>query len=1026
MALKIGSSLGSYQITAQIGAGGMGEVYRARDSKLKREVAIKSLPESFARDPERVRRFQEEAEVLAALNHPNIAAIYDLIEVDGSRYIVLELVDGETLADRVARGPIVLEEALEIASQIATALDAAHHLGIIHRDLKPANIKVTSRGTVKLLDFGIAKRQTASNSEATDATGLTSSGQIIGTAGYMSPEQVRQESVGSSSDQFSLGIILFEMITGRPPFLGNSAAETLASILRDKPPALGDLKLVVPSPVQWILDRCLAKQANDRYASTRDLARDLAMLGDRLANPQELVRPLAPSSLPAVRTPLVGREEELAVARSLLLRNTVRLLTFTGAAGTGKTRLALQVAADVMQEFPGGVFFVPLASITDASLVAPTVVQSLGARGVGCREPAEVLKDVLRMVPEPVLVVLDNFEHVLGAAPVLTELLESCTQLKILVTSRAVLRVYGEHEFAVPTLRLPPHETVPSPDKLAACPAVALFVQRAAAVKPDFTLTEENAGSIAEICTRLDGLPLAIELAAARVRTLTPKAMLVRLASRFDLLTGGPRDLPERQQTLRAAVEWSHGLLTADEQKLFRRLGVFMNGCTLDAIEAVCNAAEDLSTNVLDGIESLAAQSLVQQSQMADGETRFTMLETIRHYTIERLAASPDEPLMRRAHAAYCLVLAEEGGVQLSPQQLESWLDRCTVEHDNFRAALDWTVRARQTEWGLRLAGALYPFWRSREHYTEGRERLAILLQLPADDKAQKARSLALHAAGDLAWQQGNYSEAQSLHEQRLAISRALGDVSDLVSTLNALGATAHQLGDLQSARQVFEECLKLCEEAGNERGIAGALNNIALVLQTGGDFGGAKPICERALTIFVRLQDLQGTAWLQSRLGDLERQLGDLAAARRAYDRALSIFEKLGDRWAIGRTMVDLAALAFEQGNHAEAYRILTQAIVFFRDLRNRRGIALALERFAEFAASRGDAKHAIRLAGAAGAIRHSIGAAVLNDGLKQARDLDAARIALGNAALDVEMDGWSMNMEAAIHYALDTLAYS
>jgi tetratricopeptide (TPR) repeat protein len=461
-------------------------------------------------------------------------------------------------------------------------------------------------------------------------------------------------------------------------------------------------------------------------------------------------------------------------------------------------------------------------------------------------------------------------------------------------------------------------------------------------------------------------------------------------------------------------------LLTPDEQKVFRRLGVFVNGCTLEAAEAVCNPSEDLTTNVLDGMESLAGQSLIHQTQMADGEPRFSMLETIREYAVERLVHSPDEALTRRVHAAYCLVLAEEGSEQTTAAESDAWVARCDLELDNFRSALDWTIRTRQTEWGLRLGAALHEFWGRRESYVEGRERLLALLQLPADEKTQKVRARVLFGAADMSWNRGDHSTAQDMLRVQLEIYRALGDVAWMLTALNGLGAGYYTLGELESARAVYEQCLKLSQDAGNERGVAQTLNNLAMLRQASNDFAGAKPLCEQALAIFTRIQDISGAAWLQSRIGDLERKSGDLRAAAAAYERAMTLFEKSGDRRGLARTMVDFAVLMFEEGNHTEAHATLGKAIKSFQDMGNRRGVARAMQEFAEFAACRGDANRALRLAGAAGALRHSIGAAVL-DGHDRSANLDAARRALGNAALDAEMAGWAMGIEAAIQYALD-----
>ncbi len=414
-------------------------------------------------------------------------------------------------------------------------------------------------------------------------------------------------------------------------------------------------------------------------------------------------------NLPIQRTPLIGREKVLSAAKQLLLRQDVRLVTFTGAGGSGKTRLALQATEEVLEHFAGGVYFVPLASITDPGLVVPSIAHALGVRETTGKPLIEDLKEYLHYSRHPaMLLLLDNFEHVTSAGATVAELLEASAGVKILVTSRALLHVYGEHDFPVPPLALPDLNLSPDVETLSRTPAVALFLQRATALKPDFGLTQDNLRAVAEICARLDGLPLAIELAAARIKLLPPAAMLARLPSRLQLLTGGSRDLPVRHQTLRATLGWSYELLNAAEQKLFRRVSIFASGCTIEAVEAVCNAANDLEADPLDVIASLADKSLLQQSEPPEDEVRFSMLETIREYALERLASSGEEAATRRAHAAFCLVLAEEGAHQLPGTERRIWMNRFDLEQDNFRAALDWLTRMGQLEWGMRLGNALH------------------------------------------------------------------------------------------------------------------------------------------------------------------------------------------------------------------------------------------------------------------------------------------------------------------------------
>ncbi|HSH78927.1 MAG TPA: adenylate/guanylate cyclase domain-containing protein, partial [Herpetosiphonaceae bacterium] len=435
-----------------------------------------------------------------------------------------------------------------------------------------------------------------------------------------------------------------------------------------------------------------------------------------------------PNNLPVQSTPLIGREQAVAALRDLLLRPGVRLVTLTGPGGTGKTRLGLQVAADLLDHFEHGVYFVNLAPISDPALVASAIAQPVAVREHGGKPLLESLKDYLR--DKHLLLLLDNFEQVTAAAPLVADLLAAAPRLSVLVTSREVLHLYGEHDVAVLPLTLPdPGHPMPL-ERLTQYEAVRLFIERAQAARSDFAVTNENAPAVAEICYRLDGLPLAIELAAARIRLLPPQAMLQRLTSRLRLLIGGARNLPERQQTLRGAIAWSYDLLEQDEQTLFRRLAVFVGGFGLDAVEAVCNVPGDLDVDVLDAVESLVGKSLLREAAAAD-EPRLGMLETIREYALERLDQGGEADETRRRHAAYFLQVAEEAEPQLAGRQQIAWLNRLELEHDNLRAALRWAIDCGDAATALRLVGSLSRFWHDRGYAGEGRQWLAQALALP-------------------------------------------------------------------------------------------------------------------------------------------------------------------------------------------------------------------------------------------------------------------------------------------------------
>ncbi len=1022
-ALSPGTRFGAYEILEQLGSGGMGEVYRARDTRLGREVAIKTVSLQHNSQPEALTRFELEARSASALNHPNIVTIYELGCVDNTHFIAMELVCGETVRQLLASGPIAFRKAIAIAAQVADALARAHEIGIVHRDLKPDNLMVSVDGAAKVLDFGLAKLLALEPSpDAEASTSISKDGAVMGTLGYMSPEQANGSKLDFRSDQFSFGSVLYEMVTGVPAFQKSTAAETAAAILRDEPERIVSRMLQAPAPFIWIVERCLAKDPQQRYSSTRDLARDLAAVRDRLADGHVSHAEPRPSNLPMPRTAFIGREHEAATLRQLLDRHDVRLVTLTGPGGIGKTRLALQVAGEIGDQFLAGVCFVSLSVVGEPGLIASTIAQALGVRETGNQSAQEGLKDYLGGLDQPMLLLLDNFEHLVSAAPAISELLSAGPMLKIVVTSQSPLHVYGEHEFPLPPLALPDPKSLLPLDVLSRLPAIALFVERARAVKRDFILTNENASAVAAVCARLDGLPLAIELAAARIKLLSPSAMLLRLESCLNLLTGGARDLPARQRTLRGTVDWSYSLLNPAEQTLFRRLSVFSGGCTLEAVEAVCDTAGDLGLDVLDGVASMVDKSLVQQVGDAAGETRFVMLTTIREYALERLAASDDVAATRRSHAAYYLVLAEEGALEAAAHP--EWLDRFEVEHDNFRAALEYLIKTGDADWGLRLGTALFHFWETREYLTEGRSRIARLLALEEAAARPKLRSRLLFSAAVLAGEQGDYTSAQRLFDESLETCLELNDKRGVAVALNALAVNARDRGELATASLLFERCVAIWRDEGYPADVARALSNLANVAKLQGEAARAASLYHECLAIFRQVGDVAGIAWTLNYQGDVAREGNDLTAARNFYEQSLAAFSLSRDGWGIASALSDLAGLSWDQGDNHEARRLYGESIQMFQSLGHKRGIARVLECLAAHAAAQSNAVQSLRFAGAAAALRERLVAPLTPaEQHKLEKVLEFARRTLGNAAgMAAWMEGWALPVEQAIQEALDS----
>ena len=497
--------------------------------------------------------------------------------------------------------------------------------------------------------------------------------------------------------------------------------------------------------------------------------------------------------------------------------------------------------------------------------------------------------------------------------------------------------------------------------------------------------------------------------------------MLARLESRLNLLTGGARDLPTRQQTLRGTVEWSYGLLNAAEQTLFRRLSVFSGGCTLESAEAVCDIKGDLGLDILDGMASMVDKSLAQQVEQVDAETRFLMLNTIREYALERLVESNDEAAARRAHAAYYLVLAEEGAEDVVTHP--KWLDRFEVEHDNFRLALDYLIKTGEAEWGLRLGAALFRFWETREHLTEGRDSITRLLAMEETEPRPKLRGRLSFAAAVLAGEQGDYATARQQFEESLEICLELNDTPGVAVALNGLAVNARDHGDLMASSLLFERCVAIWKDLGDSADIARALSNLANVTKMQGEYARASSLYDESRTMFRKAGDGAGVAWTLNYLADVAREQADVVSARSFCEQSLAAFRQLGDSWGIATALSDLASLNCDQGNDAEARRLYGESIQMFEELGHKRGIARALECLAVSAAAQSNATQSLHLAGAAAALRQRLGAPLTpTEQAKLEKALEFARRTLGDAAgLTAWMEGWGMPVEQAVHEALD-----
>jgi predicted ATPase/serine/threonine protein kinase len=1096
------TQLGHYEIISLLGAGGMGEVYLARDTRLERRVAIKLLTPKFDIGQDLLQRFIQEAKATSALNHPNIITVHEFGINGDHPFIVTEFIEGQTLRQKISNGNLPAIDALDIAAQSAGALAAAHDAGIVHRDIKPENIMVRPDGYIKILDFGLAKLTqpygwTGAGEEQTGAQDSdqtieikTRTGMVLGTPSYMSPEQARGQTVDGRTDIFSLGAVLYEMVAGRAPFKAPTFADVIALVLHGQPTPITEL-VNVPLTMEHLINKALSKDCEARYQSARTLLRDLQQLRAELlflnkqshitqakpttetmvfsaqsqlfANDHSdlsalLLSTACPNNLPAQLTRLIGREAELRAINHLLKREEVRLVTLTGPGGTGKTRLSIQVGATLLETFPDGIFFVSLAPISDAKLVASEITKTLGVKESASVSLTETLKTYLRA--KQMLLILDNFEQVLPAAPFIADLLETCPRLKILATSRALLQIRGEHEFAVEPLALPENSGAHSVDSLRGYAAIALFADRARLVKSDFILTEENAPQLAQICVRLDGLPLAIELAAARIKLLSPQNLLTRLDSRLNLLVSGARDLPARQQTIRNTIKWSYDLLDAEEQRLFRWLAVFVGGFTIEDAEAVGQAG-NLQLDILDGITALTAQNLLKQQTTPDTITRFTMLETIKEYGLEQLEATGERQALRRRHAEYFLQLAEQAEANLLGKNQQAWLNRLDAEHDNLRAALTWAEEHQETAIGLRLAGALWRFWLTRAHWSEGRERLTRALHADQNGAQPEARAKALNGLATLAQNLSDYTYAQRLFEESLALNRVINNQRGIATTLVNLGWMAFHQCNYRSARALSEEGLAMHQALNNQPGIILAINNLGFIATYQGEYEAAIALhsqnaalrrevedtrgigfslvhltralirleryaeatqhIEEAIPLIEAVGDRQGFGYALATRGELLAAQGDYRGALPIVEQGIQVWREIGDRYGLSFGLIIYGNIIAHLGDKRRAEAVYLESLSLQKDARNRRDIAEALEQLASLATGQQQYERSVTLLGAAMAMREAIESRLAPKELAEhEKNLRLMRAALGE---DRFREGWisgrALSLEQAIAYA-------
>ncbi len=956
-----------YRLERTLGAGGMATVYLADDLKHRRRVAVKVLrPElAVALGPE---RFLREITTTANLRHPNILPLFDSGEAAGLLYYVMPFVEGETLRDRLTReGNLPTEDAMRIVDEIADALGYAHGRGVVHRDIKPENV-LLENGHAIVADFGIAHAVTPVGDEK-----LTMVGFALGTPHYMSPEQASGDTVDARSDLYALGCVAYEMIAGTPPYTGPSPMAVMVKHAVDPIPSLHTARVEISAALAAVLERALAKAPADRHPSVqawRDAIRQVAGTGGpSSAGPAST--PAITKAPPTPSTPLLGRETHIAQAVERL-RSGTRVLTVSGYGGTGKTRFAIELFRRLEAEYEGGAAFVSLASVTAAVDVLPTVGTTLGIAEAHGRSAVDALCAVIGA--RRVLLMLDNLEQVLDAAGEIAELVARCGALQVVATSRAPLKIGAESEFVLPPLELPAADA--TLESLRACPSVALFLQRAEKVKPGFGITAANATAIGAICRQLDGLPLALELAAARVRILEPAVLLQRLDHALDLLTSGDRDLPMRQRTLRATISWSYSLLDAAEQRLLRRASVFHEGWTLDAMEQVCYADGERH-RALDELDSLVEKGLVRVG--GEGE-RYALLETIRAFAAEQLHAGGEVHTIRDAHARHFVAFAAGIDAGIRGEGQLAAVKRGRGDNANMHAAIQWLTTCARTgdaaalEQALLLVASLNWFWHIGGQHLTGRTTTDALLDLSAGQPPSRGRAGTLLTSAMIGTATNGWTralaDAARAHDDAIAI----GDAEQIAEAAMYNGYVNLHGGDLDAARAALDESI------ARSRGVTDFMLSTAstikgMLLFVTGDLDAGMALVEEARRIQVRLGDYEIGGLALSFLAQMTFARGDHARALLLYQEALTSVATVGDQPEVARIHCEIGWTALAAADVDASRVAFRRAVRSYEEVGSAPGTGLALMGLAAVEAAAGNPELAVQIAAAADALSSRAG---------------------------------------------------